>query len=129
MSYIERLKFLKLPSLVYRRLRGDMIEVYKILHGIYDEDTSLSLVKSQALNTRGHSLKLKTIRSRYDIRKYSFTARIFSIWNSLTEEIVTALTNLKIDWTDTGQNRKFFMTGKPNYPEPGSEVLTWGGGH
>ena len=29
-SYEERLKKLKLPTLKYHRLRGDMIEVYKI---------------------------------------------------------------------------------------------------
>ena len=34
LSYEERLKKLKLPTLKYRRLRGDMIEVFKILMGI-----------------------------------------------------------------------------------------------
>jgi len=32
MSYINRLLHLKLPTLKYRRLRGDMIEVFKITH-------------------------------------------------------------------------------------------------
>ena len=36
LTYKERLQRLKLPTLVYRRARGDMIEVYKILHGYYD---------------------------------------------------------------------------------------------
>ncbi len=31
-SYEERLKFLKLPTLQYRRIRGDMIEVFKIMN-------------------------------------------------------------------------------------------------
>ena len=31
--YAERLKLLSLPSLIYRRKRSDMIQVYKILHG------------------------------------------------------------------------------------------------
>ena len=35
-SYIERLKVLNLPTLKYRRHRGDMIELFKILKGIYD---------------------------------------------------------------------------------------------
>ena len=30
LSYPERLKKLKLPTLAYRRIRGDMIETYKI---------------------------------------------------------------------------------------------------
>jgi hypothetical protein len=61
-SYSERLRALKLPSLSYRRLRGDMIEVYKILNGKYDQDacTILKLWKdmAQRSNIRGNSLKL-----------------------------------------------------------------------
>jgi len=32
--YADRLKRMDLPSLMYRRLRGDVIETYKYLHGI-----------------------------------------------------------------------------------------------
>ena len=35
MSKIDRLKNLNLPTLLYRRLRGDMIMVYKLLSGLY----------------------------------------------------------------------------------------------
>ena len=35
-SYSDRLKALKLPTLKYRRYRGDMIELFKIIKGIYD---------------------------------------------------------------------------------------------
>ena len=43
LSYKERLKKLYLPTLVYRRNRGDMIEVYKILNGRYDPDAEIQL--------------------------------------------------------------------------------------
>ena len=33
-SYPDRLKELKLPTLPYRRSRGDMIELYEIINGI-----------------------------------------------------------------------------------------------
>ena len=36
LSYIEILKLLKLPTLAYRRLRSEMIEIYKITHNIYN---------------------------------------------------------------------------------------------
>ena len=36
--YEERLQRLKLLTLAYRQTRGDMIEVYKLLHGKYDSD-------------------------------------------------------------------------------------------
>ena len=35
LSYADRLMKLDLPTLVYRRNRGDAIEVYKYLHGTY----------------------------------------------------------------------------------------------
>ena len=34
--YKECLQRLKLPTLAYRRIRGDMIEVYKLLQGRYE---------------------------------------------------------------------------------------------
>ena len=38
MDYPNRLKKLKMPTLQYRRLRGDMIEGYKSTNGIYDHN-------------------------------------------------------------------------------------------
>ena len=99
LKYNERLKKLKLPTLKYRRLRGDMIEVYKILHNKYDSDTNLSLVKQQDSKTRGHSLKLVNIRCHYDLRKFSFSCRIVNVWNSLPEHIISA------ESTDTFKSR------------------------
>ena len=43
----ERLKVLGNPTLKYRRYRGDMIEMYKILHGIYDTAVSPDLPTCQ----------------------------------------------------------------------------------
>ena len=34
MTYTQRLEYLKLPSLWHRRLRGDMIQVFKLINGI-----------------------------------------------------------------------------------------------
>jgi len=35
LSYMQRLQNLQLPTLKYRRLRGDMIELYKMVTGKY----------------------------------------------------------------------------------------------
>ena len=37
--YKEKLMALKLPTFKYRRIRGDMIEVYKLLTNMYDDNT------------------------------------------------------------------------------------------
>ena len=42
LSYEERLRKLNLPTLAFRRLRGSMIEVYKIFH-VYDEQGTPNL--------------------------------------------------------------------------------------
>jgi len=36
LSYSDRLNYLDIPALKYMKHRGDLIETYKILHGIYD---------------------------------------------------------------------------------------------
>jgi len=40
---MQRLQKLQLPTLKYRRLRGDMIELYKMVTGKYDTDASINL--------------------------------------------------------------------------------------
>ena len=69
LCYQDRLKYLQLPTLAYRRARGDMIEVYKILTNKYDEEVNLKLGLSKNTSTRGNSLKLCTVRTRYDKSK------------------------------------------------------------
>lgn len=61
MTYEQRLERMKLPSLAYRRIRGDAIETFKFMHGIYctESEDMLPLHKSSSLVTRGHCLKLK----------------------------------------------------------------------
>ena len=56
-DYANRLKKLALPSLAYRRKRGDMIEVYKYTHGLYQ--VSALPVEMEENTTRGHNYKLK----------------------------------------------------------------------
>ena len=73
LSYPLRLKKLDLPTLVYRRSRGDMIETFKIMTGVYDKGVSEGLFVEQAESvTRGHSKKIYMQRSRLNIRKYTF---------------------------------------------------------
>ena len=92
MSYIDRLKNLNLPTLLYRRLRGDMIMVYKLLSGLYDSNIACNLVKPNNYVTRGHYLRLFKKHVHYDLRKYYFGNRIISTWNSLPDYVISANT-------------------------------------
>jgi len=90
LSYEERLKRLKLPTLVYRRMRGDMIEVFKILKGFYDVRVTKDMFKLHTGNTRGHSLKLCKPTAKRNIKKYYFTSRVVEIWNDLPDNVISA---------------------------------------
>jgi hypothetical protein len=52
-SYEERLKIMKLRSLSYRRLRGELIEAYKYTHGLYKVPEGLLEFETRT-NTRVH---------------------------------------------------------------------------
>ena len=65
-----------------------MIESYKILSFKYDSLVSPRLSLNTNSRTRGNSLKMNVQRTKYDIRKYCFSVRISSVWNSLPDEVV-----------------------------------------
>ena len=69
LSYEERLR--KLPTLRYRRLRGDMIETYKLLHDIHDSTLPKLTTPIIDGTTRGHSLKLPKETAKTSIKAHS----------------------------------------------------------
>ena len=92
MSYSERLRFLDIPTLAHRRQRGDMIETYKMLTGIYNQKCIPKLQRSVS-RTRGHQFKLfKTRTNRLDVRKFFFVNRITDEWNNLPDYVVCSPT-------------------------------------
>ena len=87
LSYPERLAALSLPTLEYRRIRGDMI---KILSNIYDSRVANFLSKSNFSTTRGHNFKLFVQHANFNIIKWFFSIRIADIWNRLPSSVVNA---------------------------------------
>ena len=57
LTYAERLSYLNLPRLHYRRKRGDMIMVFKIVTGVMDSMVSCCSISSHSV-TRGNRYKL-----------------------------------------------------------------------
>ena len=88
LEYTDRLKQLDLPSMAYRRCRGDMIEEYKYLHGQYNVDVSF-LPRTKNSN-QGHSLKLQKQSSQLKVQNDFFSLRVVDLWNSLPESMVSA---------------------------------------
>jgi len=85
-SYTDRLSYLNLPTLKYRHLPGDMIEVFKITHNIYDTTVSPNLSFNNRANTRGNNFSLWLTKAFY------LSAHIVNIWNSLSNSVVDACT-------------------------------------
>ncbi|WP_133434224.1 RNA-directed DNA polymerase, partial [Aeromicrobium phragmitis] len=89
-SYMERLKECGLTTLETRRLRGDQIEVFKILNGYENIDRSIFFSIKKDRRTRGHEVTLVKDQCRLDIRKYSFSQRTINEWNRLSIDCVGA---------------------------------------
>ena len=88
MTYPDRLQTLRLPSLVYRRARGDMIETYKYLHNVYDVNNEW--LRRDPTRTRGHSMKLEKRRCSSTMRQHCFSNRVIKNWNSLPESVISS---------------------------------------
>ena len=95
-EYSERLKILKLPTLTYRRARGDMITTFKIIHGGFD-DSIKSMLPLSDNDLRSNEKNLYIEGSKKDIRKYNFTMRVRRLWNDLPGNVVNAKDVLKFE--------------------------------
>ena len=89
-SYEERLKMLKLHSLSKRRLRGDLIEVFKMVRGLSGLKFDDFFQYAEQGSTRGHRFKLFKMRSNFNKRLVFFSQRVINEWNGLNESVVEA---------------------------------------
>ena len=95
LHYEERLRHLGLVSLDTRRVRGDLIEVFKFLNKSYTVDAEDIFFEYDKGNRRGHSKKLFKRRSRLDVRKSVFGNRVRPTdkWNNLPQCCINCKTN------------------------------------
>ena len=94
LTYEERLRKLGLPTLEYRRLANDMIEVYKHLH-VYDESTVCDKLTLRSRPNRKHDYQLLPNFARdgaRGVQSKSFYYRCISSWNALPRDVVDSAT-------------------------------------
>ena len=94
--YSDRLKNLNLPTFKYRHYRGDMIELFKMIKGMYDPTCvphfDFTELPEDSSGTRCNKYKLTQHHCHYDLRKCTYTNRVIVIWNSLSDYVVSAET-------------------------------------
>jgi hypothetical protein len=90
MSYEERLKKLDLPSLAYRRLRGDMVEAFKIVNNKYNSQLAQEILTINTRGTRSNDRNVQVKFAHSNIRKKTFSNRIPKYWNKLPQHVVSA---------------------------------------
>ena len=94
-SYEERLNILKMRTLEERRLRGDLIETYKILTGKsnVDPQTWFSFASDTDMRTRATTGYLNLVQpppAKTDVRKNFFSHRVVPHWNQLPDYVKMA---------------------------------------
>ena len=92
-EYSVRLSKTKLLSLEMRRLRSDLIEVFKIMHNLEGVKREDFFQLRTATGRRGQSLTILKQHSRLNVRKYFFTHRVVYTWNKLSEDTVNSFKN------------------------------------
>ena len=92
LTYDERLRLLHTDSLVLRRLKSDLIMIFKIIHNFVDLNIDDFFGFSNSTVTRGHEFKLCKPFCNNNARQFSFACRRIDIWNSLPANIVNVPT-------------------------------------
>ena len=85
MSYENRLRYLNLPSIKYRQTRNDLIQTYKVLHGIDNIDRNKIFCLNEYTKTRNSTMKLFKSQSKSSTRCNYLANRINNTWNNLKE--------------------------------------------
>ncbi len=79
--YETTLHWLRLFSLVRRRIRGDLICMYKLMHGLLDFPCAAVFAAPTRIRLRYHAFKIHQQRCKTRHRQHAFSVRVVSDWN------------------------------------------------
>ena len=89
LPYEQRLRTLRIPSLIYRRRKGDMIQMLRIMEGLIRIDHMLLFTMTK-MRTREHSKRVYKPQSTKFLRMKSFSQRTINDWNNLPADVIDA---------------------------------------
>ena len=90
--YEERLNELNLFSLTKRRLRGDLIQVFKIIKGIENMDMEKYFTIDTSNITRNNGYKIVGKRFQTNEAKHFFFNRVVNVCNGLPSNVIDCST-------------------------------------
>lgn len=90
LTYEERLVALDIQSLERRRVRGDLIETYKVLTGKESIESAQFFTPAASTHLRGNVMKLFKSRSKLLLRQNFFSQRVVNQWNRLPQHVIQA---------------------------------------
>ena len=107
-SYTHRLEILNLESLELRRIKMDIILLYKIINNLIDLEFNkffTANILPQNFNLRRHELQIyKPKHPNTSKRSQFFSYRIISLWNQLPSDLICSnslsIFKLKLDKVD-----------------------------
>jgi len=99
LPYMERLKQLKLPTLKYWWLRGDMIEVVKLAHNYYDSEREVNLKVVYRIPVTGraiHSDRLPAVHCGRQMALQVFQLTLVSIQQKEVLLLLNRISNWRL---------------------------------
>ncbi len=88
--YEAALKQLCPFSLTHRRIRGDLITMFRITHGLLEFSMASNFANPTRKGLRGHDYKFRQQQCCTQRRQFAFTIRAVPFWNKPPAEIVNA---------------------------------------
>jgi len=109
LPYDKWLQQLNLLNLEGRRIRADLIEVFKMINGQTNVKFEVFFEFDTNYRTRGHARKLKKNRFNRDLHQHFFTERVINVWNKLDNQTVLASSLNNFKWNLDRRRRSRMM--------------------
>ena len=89
MTYPERLRYLNLYSLKGRRIRGDLIETYKLYNNLINLTWTNFFTNTEYNMTRNCHGKIFQHHFNTNLRRNCYSNRVITLWNNLDYKLKT----------------------------------------
>ena len=94
LPYSRRLEILNLTTLAERRIRGDLIEAFKVTSGLTDYGSGMFRISRSGLNLVSSNRCSRSLTKIKNIQKSFLPERVIPYWNKLPPDVKNSVTVL-----------------------------------